>query len=177
MDLSAGETELFHDRPSWRSLLSHYVIGTIIALVGGAIAWKAKSVGLGVAVFAVIFVVVVLVGLLRRLSTRYVITNERLHIRRGVFAREIQQTRLERVQDMAVKQSFGERMLRIGTVDFDTAGGDKDEDFAFRGVSHPERVMTEVDKAIRSANQPAAAAPAPAAYAPPPAAAPPAAAE
>jgi CO/xanthine dehydrogenase FAD-binding subunit len=59
-----------------------------------------------------------------------------------------------------------------GTVDFDTAGGDRDEDFAFRGVAHPERVMHEVDRAIRGARgelqQQAAAAAAPAQAAPPP---------
>jgi uncharacterized membrane protein YdbT with pleckstrin-like domain len=169
MDLSDGEKELFHDRPSWRSLLDHYLIGTVIALIGGAIAYFAKSphkIGLAIAVFAVIFVIVLLVGLIRRASTRYVITNERLHIRRGVFSREIQQTRLERVQDMSVKQSFGERLLRIGTVDFDTAGGDKDEDFAFSGVAHPERVMQEVDRAIRLATGPAPMAAAPVAAPP-----------
>lgn len=159
MDLSDGENELFRDHPSWRSLLGHYLGGTVIALIGGAIAWQVKSLDVGVAVAVGIFVIVVLIGLVRRMSTRYVITNERLHIRRGVFAREIQQTRLERVQDMSVKQSFGERLLRIGTVDFDTAGGDRDEDFAFGGVAHPERVMQEVDRAIRQAAPPAPAAP------------------
>ena len=92
---------------------------------------------------------VVIVGYVLRMSTRYVITNERLHIRHGVITRHIQQARLERVQDMSVKQRLFERMLMIGTVDFDTAGGDRDEDFAFRGVAHPEKVMQEVDQAIR----------------------------
>jgi uncharacterized membrane protein YdbT with pleckstrin-like domain len=157
MDLSAGERELFRDHPSWRSLFLHYLGGTIVAIVAGVIAWQAKSTSFGIAVGVVVFALVVIGGYLVRLATRYVITNERLHIRSGVLSRHIQQTRLERVQDMSVKQSLFERMLLIGTVDFDTAGGDRDEDFAFRGVAHPERVMQEVDRAIRMARDAAAA--------------------
>ncbi len=135
----------------------HYVGGAVIALICGAIAWQIKSTSFGVLVGVIVFVIVVIVGYLMRMSTRYVITNERLHIRRGVFTRHIQQAHLERVQDMSVKQRLFERMLLIGTVDFDTAGGDRDEDFAFRGVAHPEKVMHEVDQAIRMARAAGAA--------------------
>jgi len=157
MDLSQGERELFRDHPSWRSLFLHYLGGTIVAIIAGFIAYEIADTGTGILVAAVVFVLVIVIGYIVRMSTRYVITNERLHIRRGLLARHIQQTRLERVQDMAVRQGLFERMLLIGTVDFDTAGGDKDEDFAFRGVSHPEKVMQEVDRAIRSARDDAAA--------------------
>jgi uncharacterized membrane protein YdbT with pleckstrin-like domain len=157
MDLSQGERELFRDHPSWRSLFLHYLGGTVVALIAAFIADKASGAGTGVVVGVVVFALVIVIGYVVRMSTRYVITNERLHIRRGMLSRHIQQTRLERVQDMAVKQGLFERMLLIGTVDFDTAGGDKDEDFAFRGVAHPEKVMQEVDRAIRGARDDAAA--------------------
>jgi uncharacterized membrane protein YdbT with pleckstrin-like domain len=157
MDLSDGETELFRDHPSWRSLFLHYLGGTVVAIVAGVIAWKAKSTSFGVLVGVVIFALVLIGGYVVRMATRYVITNERLHIRRGLLTRHISQTRLERVQDMSVKQELFERMLMIGTVDFDTAGAVKDDDFAFHGVAHPEKVMQEVDRAIRSAREGAAA--------------------
>jgi uncharacterized membrane protein YdbT with pleckstrin-like domain len=157
MDLSQGERELFRDHPSWRSLFLHYVGGTIVALIAGFIAYEAKNTSTAIIVGVVVFAIVLVGGYVVRVSTRYVITNERLHIRRGLMSRHIQQTRLERVQDMAVKQGLFERMLLIGTVDFDTAGGDHDEDFAFRGVAHPEKVMQEVDRAIRGARDDAAA--------------------
>jgi uncharacterized membrane protein YdbT with pleckstrin-like domain len=172
MDLSQGERELFRDHPSWRSLFLHYLGGTVVAIIAGVIAWQIKDTSFGVLVGVVVFALVIVIGYMVRMATRYVITNERLHIRRGVFSRTIQQARLERVQDMSVRQGLFERMLLIGTVDFDTAGGDRDEDFAFRGVAHPERVMHEVDRAIRGARgelqQQAAAAAAPAQAAPPP---------
>lgn len=128
-----------------------------MAVVVGFIAGQIKDTSFGILVGVIVFALVIVGGYVVRMSTRYVITNERLHIRRGLLSRHIQQTRLERVQDMAVKQGLFERMLLIGTVDFDTAGGDHDEDFAFRGVSHPEKVMQEVDRAIRGARDDAAA--------------------
>ena len=50
----------------------------------------------------------------------------------------MQQTRVERVQNVNTDQSVLDRILRVGQVDFDTAGTD-DSDFTFRGVADPER--------------------------------------
>ena len=72
----------------------------------------------------------ILVGLIKRISTTYTITNQRLHIQRGIIARHVQETRLDRVQNVNTNQGV-ERILQVGTVDFDTAGSG-DSDFAFR---------------------------------------------
>ena len=90
-----------------------------------------------------------LIGLLKRIGTTFIITNERLHIRRGLFSKSIQQTLLERVQNVNTSQSFFERVLRVGTVDFDTAGTD-DSDFVFDGVGSPAEVVAAVDRAQRA---------------------------
>jgi uncharacterized membrane protein YdbT with pleckstrin-like domain len=60
----------------------------------------------------------------------------------------VQQTRLERVQNVNTSQSLIERVLRVGTVDFDTAGTD-DSDFVFDGVANPSQVVDAVEKAQR----------------------------
>lgn len=149
MDLHPSEHMLYQGRPSWRSILHFYILGLVAAAIIGAIAaliWSDP--GLGALVATVILIVVLIVGWLRRVGTRYFVTNERLHIRRGIIARRSQETRLERIQNVNSDQSVLQRMLRIGTVDFDTAGGG-DYDFAFRGVSDPNRVGEVVDRAIR----------------------------
>ena len=182
MDLHSGEQIIFKGRPSWRSTLLFYTGGLLLAIAAGAIAGLAGSAGLGAGIGAVVFVVVLIVGFLRRVATHYIVTNERLHIRRGLIAKHVQETRIERVQNVNTDQGIFERVLQIGTVDFDTAGT-ADSDFSFRGVSQPERVVQAVDRAIRSqaapdgvssARPPAAAPPPPPA---PPADAPPATAE
>jgi uncharacterized membrane protein YdbT with pleckstrin-like domain len=101
-----------------------------------------------IAVFAVLVALVVLGGFLFRMTTTYTITNQRLTIRRGILSRHLQQTRVERVQNVNVDKSLVDRLVRVGQVDFDTAGAD-DSDFTFRGVANPEMVVRAVDEAHR----------------------------
>jgi uncharacterized membrane protein YdbT with pleckstrin-like domain len=150
MDLHEGETVLFEGRPSWRSILGFYIVGLLMSAAAGAIVALADSTGVGVGVGIGLFAIVLVVGFLRRLGTRYAISDERLWIHHGLLSRRTQETRLARVQNVNTDQSVLERMLRIGTVDFDTAGSDApDADFAFRGVSDPAGVSRMVDTAIR----------------------------
>jgi uncharacterized membrane protein YdbT with pleckstrin-like domain len=79
-----------------------------------------------------------------------VITSERLHIRHGLLAKKTQETRVQRVQNVNTEQSFIQRVLQVGTVDFDTAGTD-DSEFRFVGVANPEEVVRAVDRAQRAA--------------------------
>ena len=60
----------------------------------------------------------------------------------------VNETRLDRVQNVNTDQSMLERALRNGTVDFDTAGTEN-SDFAFVGVADPQRVAQAVDRAIK----------------------------
>ena len=103
---------------------------------------------------------VILVGFVRRIATVYTITNQRLRIKRGILAKRIQQTRIDRVQNVNTDQSVLERLLRVGTVDFDTAGTD-DSDFTFAGVSSPSRVVEAVDRAQHASAAAAAEQPEP----------------
>jgi uncharacterized membrane protein YdbT with pleckstrin-like domain len=151
MDLHPGEEILFEGHPSWRATLGFYVVGVIAVIVVVLIAAVAgASTVLAVLIAVVGIGAVLVVGLVKRMGTRYVITNQRLHIRRGVLARRIQQTMLTRVQNVNTEQSFPQRLLRIGSVDFDTAGTD-DSDFTFTGVADPDDVVRAVDRALRSA--------------------------
>jgi uncharacterized membrane protein YdbT with pleckstrin-like domain len=154
MDLHEGETILFEGRPSWRSILGFYVVGLLMSAAAGAIVALVDKTGIGIAVGVALFAIVLVVGFLRRLSTRYVISDERLWIQRGLLSRHTQETRLTRLQNVNTDQSIFQRMLRIGTVDFDTAGTDAPEaDFAFRGVAKPVEVSRTVDAAIRQSQQ------------------------
>jgi uncharacterized membrane protein YdbT with pleckstrin-like domain len=149
MDLHPGEEIVFEGHPSWRGVLSFYLKGLLIALVIGVIVWFAASNGAGIATFVVIFAIAVLVGFVMRMGTHYVITNQRLRIRRGILAKRIQQTSIDRIQNVNTDQSFIDRVLRVGSVDFDTAGTD-DSDFTFRGVAEPSDIVAAVDRAQRA---------------------------
>lgn len=152
MQLRPGETIIFEGHPSWRSVLRTYIIGDLIALAVGALVWFVVSPFTGIVVGVVIALGAIVVGFVQRRSTRYVITNERLYVRRGLLSRHEQQTRVDRVQDVATFQGPLERILQIGTVDFDTAGDDK-EDFRFAGVDEPQQVVEAVDAAQRASSE------------------------
>lgn len=145
---SPGEQIIFQGHPSWRALWALYLKGLAIAVV---LAIIAKLIGEGTfTVFIVILVVLAisfLIGFIKRMATVYTITSRRLNIKRGIFARDIQETRLERVQNVNYSQTVFQRILQVGDVDFDTASSDSENEFVFNGVADPQHVVTEVDKA------------------------------
>jgi uncharacterized membrane protein YdbT with pleckstrin-like domain len=148
VELHPGEVVVFEGHPSWRAVLSFYIGGFVGALVIGAIVWFAASNTLGVAVAVGLMVVVIVAGLIKRWATDYMVSNQRLYIRRGILSKHVQQTRVDRIQNVNTDQRIRDRILRVGTVDFDTAGTD-DADFKFVGISNPVRVAQEVDRALR----------------------------
>src|SRR5581483_11278716 len=159
IDPEPGEEVFFHGHPSWRSILDFYFKGLIIAVLVGAAAGILTAilashvqVGWVTVIVLVAYPSVLALGLLRRLSTTYTITSRRLTIEQGILSKELHQTRLERVQNVNTSQSLLERLLRVGTVNFDTAG-EAGFDFAFVGVSRPKEIVRTVDRAIQERSQ------------------------
>ena len=156
MELRAHENELYAGRPSWRALMSFYAGGIGLAvLVLVILGLLAGEWPLAAAIAAALAVLTLLIGYLRRVSTKYLITNQRLRISRGIVRRNVQETRLERVQNVNYQQSVLDRVLGVGTVDFDTAGTD-DSEFRFEWVDGPEQVVRAVDHAVEEARSEAA---------------------
>ena len=153
--LGPGERVLFEGHPSWRSIVDFYIKG----LLATAVVCFLVAIGTEIAderndslvvILAVVGVgVTVLAGFIKRVATSYTITNRRLHIKKGIVSRTIQETRLERVQNVNVSQGVIQRIFQIGDVDFDTAAGD-DYNFIFAGVAEPQEVVEKVDEATRS---------------------------
>ncbi len=147
LNLSPGEQVIFRGHPSWRAILGFYLKGIVVAAAIGLIA---KLFGSGSAtVFLIVLLVIavtVLVGFVKRVATVYTITDRRLNIKRGILSREVQETRLERVQNVNYRQSVYQRVMQIGDVDFDTAATD-DYNFVFVGVADPADVVHAVDQA------------------------------
>ena len=155
MQTHADEHILFEGHPSWRSVLDFYLKGLALMIAAGGITALVMLVAddevnwATVALVAIaVLAIVLVVGFVKRMATTYSISNQRLHIRRGIIARKIKEARLERVQNVNTSQTVLERILQVGTVDFDTAGT-TDSDFSFRGVAQPEKVMAAVDQAQR----------------------------
>jgi uncharacterized membrane protein YdbT with pleckstrin-like domain len=154
VDLHPGEEVVYEGHPTWRALLSYYVSAVGGALVVAVIVALAASVSIGVVVGVVLVALALLYGFVKRMATVYMVSTQRLYIRRGILSKRVQQTRIDRVQNVNTDQSLFERILRVGRVDFDTAGTD-DSDFVFAGISNPDAVVSAVDRAQRDATLPA----------------------
>jgi uncharacterized membrane protein YdbT with pleckstrin-like domain len=148
---------MFEGHPSWRSIIAFYVKGLLLVLIAAfavgivtGITDDGTDAGLVILVAVIGVAVIVLAGFIKRITTHYTITTRRLHIKRGIIAREIQETRLERVQNVNYNQSLLQRLLQVGDVDFDTAAGD-DYNFIFAGVANPDEVVEQVDRATHAA--------------------------
>jgi uncharacterized membrane protein YdbT with pleckstrin-like domain len=155
VQLLEGEEVIWQGHPTWRSTVSFYLKWTLIALVPLAVVLIARqahqhwSPGYGIGLFLAGFVLVLLVGWIRRVFTRYTITTKHLMIRTGILSRNENSASIDRVQNIRVVQSPIERMLHTGSVDFDTAGGDvSDAELRFVGIDNPRDVRDQILAAV-----------------------------
>jgi uncharacterized membrane protein YdbT with pleckstrin-like domain len=146
VNLHPGERVIFEGHPSWRAILGFYLKGLLIAVILGVIAKLVASDGTAFLVILVVLALTVVIGFVKRVATTYTITDRRLNIKRGIISKEVQETRLERVQNVNYSQSVYQRLMQIGDVDFDTAASD-DYNFVFAGVANPGEVVHAVDQA------------------------------
>jgi uncharacterized membrane protein YdbT with pleckstrin-like domain len=157
MQLLEGEEIVWSGRPSWRSMLAFYIKWGLLALLPGVLGQVVASVSSADRyrwelwlVTVVLLLLVLLAGWLKRIDTHYIVTNQRINIRQGIFSRADHATSYERLQNVKTYQSFLERMLGVGLVDFDTAAGD-DFDFRFSGITDPAglaRQIAELQRAV-----------------------------
>ncbi len=134
-------------------MLDFHLAGLLAAAAAGVVVRLASSDwGYAIAAFAAVLALSLLIGFVRRASTRYMVTDRRLYIKRGILGRTEQHTTIDRVQNVETRQSLWERVLRLGTVDFDTAATD-DSQFAFEGIASPKLVVAAVDRAQQLAGR------------------------
>jgi uncharacterized membrane protein YdbT with pleckstrin-like domain len=146
MELSPGERIIYEGHPSWRATIGFYIIGLLVVAAAAVIGAVAGGTGTAVVAGAVALVLVLLVGWLKRITTSYFITSRRLQVRHGILSRNVEETRVERIVDVNVRQSLLERMLGIGTVNFDNAGGQAGDDFRFVGIARPRSVTEALNR-------------------------------
>jgi uncharacterized membrane protein YdbT with pleckstrin-like domain len=147
VDLQPGEKVIYQGHPSWRAIIGFYLKGILVGAAAGVLAGLLnEGAGLGIVTFVVIAAITILAGFIKRVATVYTITDRRLNIKVGIIARKVQETRLQRVQNVNYNQGVYERVMQIGDVEFTTAGTDE-SNFVFAGVAQPEHVVQQVEHA------------------------------
>jgi len=87
------------------------------------------------------------IGWLRRLGTLYAITNRQVMIRHGIVSRKVHSTKVEHVVNVDTQQSVVQRILKVGTVHFDTASSE-DYDFDFANIGSPDQLRRHLEGAL-----------------------------
>jgi len=156
VNLGPGEQIVFEGHPSWRAILGFYLKGIVAIAIVAAIVSLLLDGSTGLVTLIVLggAAFVVLFGFLKRWATRYTITTRRLNVSHGIISRDVQETKIERVQDVNYRQTVYQRIMQIGDVDFDTAAQDSSADFVFAGVANPEQVVDRVHRATEPVGPP-----------------------
>ena len=157
MDLLDGESLIWSGRPSWRAMVAFYIRWGLLSLVPLAVVIIADG-PLGrdwsytwfVLITIVALVLVFAIGWVMRIGTHYAITDRRILIRRGILSRRENSTHIDRVQNINTRQTPMQRVLGVGSIDFDTAGTDEsDSEFVFAGIVDPNGLRRRIDTEYR----------------------------
>ena len=151
--MSDGEEVIFDVHPHWWQLVVPVLVLVVVCGLAGfgvAVAPHGSTqstvrwVVLGVALAVVLWFS--LLPYLRWLTTRYVLTTDRLVIRTGILARHGRDVPLNRVNDVSFSESLFERLLRCGTLVVESAG--ERGQISLTDVPRVERVQRELYRAV-----------------------------
>ncbi len=145
--LTDGEEILRQFRPHWKVLLPALGWAMLLAALAGlatavlSFDWVWWSAGLAV----VIWVGLSIRSLVDWYATNYVLTNERIVVRRGLIARSGTEIPLENITNVLFSQRVIERVLGYGDVTIESAGSQGQS--RLDDIPDPEAFQSEVYRA------------------------------
>jgi uncharacterized membrane protein YdbT with pleckstrin-like domain len=115
----------------------HWIAFWLPTLLGGSLAASVfpPLLAIGLGAFVAWF------SWLRKESTKIIVTNQRITIKRGVVQRRIVQINMNQVESVDVAQSFLGMMFNCGTVIINCSGGRKEY---LTIVAHPLRFQRQI---------------------------------
>ena len=125
------------------------VLVALLVLVVGI--WAGLSAATAV-IIAVVALVTVVWALLETIRWKYTITNRRVFVRHGLVSVQEQTARLERVQDVTLRQTLFDRIFGVGRLAIDTAGSEGGA-LEFKALTEPTHVREILDAAVRQEQQ------------------------
>jgi uncharacterized membrane protein YdbT with pleckstrin-like domain len=153
MEMMGNEAVIWEGHPTWRATLSFHFKGILLTLVLVLLIVLVRWLGadISAAIPAAVFVVgiglTVSVGWIHRFFTQYAITTKRLHIRQGILSKTESSTNVDRIQNITVRQSPVDRIMRVGSIEFETASDTPSDRFSFIGVNTPQSLREEIMRA------------------------------
>jgi uncharacterized membrane protein YdbT with pleckstrin-like domain len=146
--INEGETVALDLHPHWWYFAKHILTGTLLllALIGVIAVRNVEYVNsvtaLGWAILAVIWAVWLGLKYLQWQFTNFVVTDDRVIFRHGVFAKHGVEIPLERINNINFDQGIWERIIGAGDLDIESAG--REGQSHFEDVRHPDGVQQEI---------------------------------
>ena len=133
-------------RPAWRSqwfLMSLAIVLFLLSFLPiiGSLGTGAE----GLFTLGVPFLIVCSIMLYRHFSWRFTVDDFSIESRQGLIARKVSSIQIEDVRSINVKQSFLDRLLFIGDVEFSSAASSEAE-VVFKKISNPMRVKRKIQE-------------------------------
>jgi uncharacterized membrane protein YdbT with pleckstrin-like domain len=124
-ELTKDERVVLHLHPHWKQVFWPFalVIAVIAAVV---VTWVVTSGGIALiiagAVGLVLLVWFTLIPYIKWRTTHYVVTNDRIITRVGIFSQHTENINIDRVSDVQFDQSLFQRILGCGKLQLSSAG-------------------------------------------------------
>ncbi|WP_265111004.1 PH domain-containing protein [Halosolutus halophilus] len=128
LSLEDGEEIVWASGPDRRTLVPAFAVGIPLSIV-------------------LIGIVIIASEYLRVTNTHYVVTNQALYKKTGVFSRDVKRIEHAKVQDISYSQSAVGNHFGYGTVEVSTAGGSGVE-LAFQSVPDPRAVQGRISDLV-----------------------------
>jgi uncharacterized membrane protein YdbT with pleckstrin-like domain len=147
---------LWEGTPHWLGMLGFYFKGLVggvaislpffVAAYTGHFAWAFAAI-----ILVVLWALVIGLAWIKLHTTNFKITPQLVCQSQGIFSRDWVTTPIVRLQDISVHQPFWERIIGLGTIEFDNAAdrGTVSNEFLWKGVRHPRKIADLVED-IRS---------------------------
>jgi putative membrane protein len=154
-----GERLIWQGRPTWKwsvSFMLKWGLVGLLPLVAGVLLDRIVSVPVPwfLAATVIFIAAVVVLAWIRRLDSRYTVTDRRVIVRRGIANRNERSASIDRIQNVNTAQGFYGRILNFGDIEFDTAGSDLgDADLALRGITDPHQLRDVLDRELLQREQ------------------------
>ena len=146
--VGAGERVLYVGHVSFFAILSALVGGTILIVIGAAAAALANPLA---ALIAVVGIVWIVAGLIRRSSTELAVTNRRVIAKFGFVRRSTVELNIAKIESVRVEQSVTGRLFNYGSV-YVTGTGSTMDPIPF--ISDPIAFRQAVQAATDAAQEP-----------------------
>lgn len=143
IDLLPDERVLANDHPGWSVWSGTLLLAGFVGLLGLGSLGDSAGAGLFFLLLGAGLVGYVYVS---RMSSRYIVTDERIKAKLGLVSSKTREYRIADIQSITTEQSFVERLLGLGNIQIRTSANDQ---MTWNGVPEHETTGNQIRKMQR----------------------------